>query len=356
MKHDVKFIASATKLVGDPICARRIIRARTRDALMTFDARTIDSTGSFLIGELERLDQTLHMPLVNYTWSRDIKLREDVTIADENSSYTNSSFASVGGATPNGKAWLSKNANQIPNVQLDIGKTVSPLNLWAHEMAWTIPELESAIKVGRPIDAQKFAGLQLKHQMDTDEQVYVGDTVLGVTGLVNSAAVTVGNVALGAQGFTQWTTKTPDEILADVNTLITNAWQASVWARIPNELRLPPAQYGYIVQQKVSGNADKSILKYLLENNLAAQNGQPLNIQPLKWLIGRGIGGTPTVLGTVDRMMAYTNDPTLVRFPMVPLQRTPLEYRSLWQSTTYYGRLGVVEFVYPETLQYADGI
>lgn len=360
MKHDVQFIASATKLIGSPVCAPAIVGVRktikTRDGLMTFDQRTIDSTGAFLIGELERLDPTLHMPLVNYTWSRDIKLREDVTIADETSSFTNSSFASVGGIVPNGKAWLSKNANQIPNIQLDIGKTANPLNLWAHEMSWTIPELESAIKLGRPIDAQKFAGLQLKHQMDIDEQVYIGDTVLNVVGLVNSAAVTVGNVVPGAQGATQWTTKTPDEILADVNTLLYSTYAASGFARIPNELRLPPLQYGYIVAQKVSQAADKSILTYLLENNLAKQNGTPLNIQPLKWLIGRGVGGTPFTLNTVDRMVAYTNDPMLVRFPMVPLQRTPLEYRSLWQSTTYYGRLGVVEFVYPETLQYADGL
>jgi hypothetical protein len=44
---------------------------------------TIDSAGSFLIGELERLDQTLHDPLVAATWGRDVDLREDVTIADE---------------------------------------------------------------------------------------------------------------------------------------------------------------------------------------------------------------------------------------------------------------------------------
>lgn len=355
MKHDRSLIAAAASIAGST-SHPNLIRARTRDALMTFDARTIDSTGSFLIGELERLDQTLHMPLVNFTWSRDITLREDVTIADETSSFTNSSFASSGGITPNGKAWLAKNANQIPNIQLDIGKTANPLSLWAHEMSWTIPELESAMKLGRPIDQQKFAGLNLKHQMDTDEQVYVGDDTLGVKGLVNSAAVTVGNVVAGAQGGMAWTTKTPDEILADVNTLLTATWAASGYARIPNELRLPPAQYGYLVAQKVSGNADRSILRYLIENNLAAQNGTPLNIQPLKWLIGRGVGGTPFTLGTVDRMVAYTNDQMLVRFPMVPLQRTPLEYRSLWQSTTYYGRLGVVEFVYPETVQYADGI
>ena len=38
---------------------------------------------------------------------------------------------------------------------------------------------------------------------------------------------------------------------------------------------------------------------------------------------------------------------------MVPLTRTPLEYRGIYQLTTYYGKLGEVEFVYPETVGYA---
>jgi len=334
-----------------------IIRARTRDNMMTFDSRTVDSTGSFLVGELERLDPTLHDPLVSVTWSRDIDLREDVTIADEVSSFTNNSFAAAGGINPTGKAWIGKESNAITGIALDIGKTANPLYLWGMEVSFTLPELESAIKLGRPIDTSKLDGLKLKHNMDTDEMVYVGDTTVGKTGLVNSSAVTnIAAVANGAGGTPQWSTKDPDEILADVNELLSSVWEASGWAVIPTELRLPPQQYSYLVAQKNSSAGNISILKYLEENNLSGSNGQRLNIQPLKWLIGRGVGGTPGVLNTVDRMIAYTKDPSRVRYPMTPLQRTPIEYRSIWQTTTYFGRLGVMEFVYPETLGYRDGI
>ena len=34
---------------------------------MTFDRATVDGTGAFLVHELERLDQTLNPPLVNFT-------------------------------------------------------------------------------------------------------------------------------------------------------------------------------------------------------------------------------------------------------------------------------------------------
>lgn len=344
---------------GEFVLARpAIIRARTVDAMMTYDQRTIDSTGAFLIGELERLDQTLHMPLVSVTWSRDIDLREDVSVADETSSFTNSTFAAAGGVTPAGKSWIGKDANAIGSVSLDIGKTANPLYLWGQEIKWTLPELESAQKLGRPIDNQMYEGLKLKHNMDIDEMVYVGDSTLGHYGLVNNSTkvTNIINVANGAASSPLWENKTPDEILTDVNELLASVWAASAWAVIPTQLRLPPTKYAYLVANKVSDAGNVSILEFLRQNNLAKANGQELNIQPLKWLNGRGSGGTPGDTSTSNRMVAYTKDPQRVRFPMTPLQRTPLEYRSLYQMTTYYGRLGVVEMVYPETVGYRDAL
>ncbi len=334
-----------------------IIRARTLDQMMTYDRRTVDSTGVFLVGELERLDQTLHEPLISYTWSRDIDLREDVSVSDEVSSFTNSSFASTGGIRPNGKSWVGKSANAIPAITVDIGKTPQPLHLWAHEISFTLPELESALKLGRRVDDQKYQGMQIKWNMDVDEMVYVGDDEYGHAGLTNAPLVTPANVAANAAATsTRWRLKSPAEILADVNELLNATWAASAWAVIPNKLLLPPEQYGYIVSQTVSAAGSVSILKFLMENNLAMQNGQKLEIQPTKWLIGRGAGGTPGTLNTVDRMVAYTQDRNRVRYPLTTLQRTPIEYRSLHQITTYWGRLGVMEFVYSETIGYRDGI
>ena len=102
---------------------------------MTFDNATIDSTGEFMIHELERLDQQLHEPLYAVTWGRDIDLREDVSIADELSSFTNSTFAAAGGINPNGKSWIGKDTNAISGMQLDIGKTAHSLYLWAWRSA-----------------------------------------------------------------------------------------------------------------------------------------------------------------------------------------------------------------------------
>ena len=51
-----------------------------------------------------------------------------------------------------------------------------------------------------------------------------------------------------------------------------------------------------------------------------------------------------------------TKEKDRVRYPMTLLQRTPVQYMSIYHQTTYFCRLGVVEVVYPETMGYRDGI
>ena len=327
----------------------------------TRDGRTVDSTGAFLVGELERLDLTLHAPLAAVTYGRDIDLREDVTIADEVSSFTLSTFASsgslgVGNGIGNGKAWIGKTTDQVAGVSVDIAKVPNPLSVWGLELKYTILELESAAKLGRPVDAQKFEALQLKHQMDIDEQVYIGDTAIGFKGLINNASVVATNLPAGVSGFSKWANKTPDEILADVNAMITAVWARSAWAVMPNRILIPPAQFGFISTAKIGNAANTSILKYVLENNILITSGQgPLTILPLKWCIGAGVGGTIGTVGT-DRAVVYTKDMQRVRYPMTMLQRTPIQYDSIYHKTTYFCRLGVTEVVYAETIGYFDGL
>lgn len=319
-------------------------RFLTRDGFNTFDRATIDSAGVFMVGELERLDQTLNMPLVDVTWQRDIELREDVSMGDEVSSFTNSNFSAAQTIPGSNKSWVGKEANAIGGIGVDIGKTPQPLNLWALQIGWTIPELASAAQAGRPIDAQKFEGMQLKHQMDTDEQVYMGDTALALGGMFNHPSLTnVGNALTGG-----WSTATSDQMIADVQAIVASAWQASAFTVVPRNLLIAPLSFSILVSTKVSTAGNISVLEYLKANTLCnSVNGVPLDIKPCKWLTGTSNSGNGPA--TTDSMYAYTKRKKYIRFPMVPLQRTPLEYRDLRQLTTYFGRLGMVEVPYPET-------
>jgi hypothetical protein len=311
--------------------------------MQTYDRRTVDSGGAFMVSELERLDQTLHLPLANTTWGRDIDLRSDVSIADEVSAYLLTTFAASGTVNTKGKNWIAAESTQIPGLALDISKKTVPMRLWGMALSYTLIELARAQQIGRPLDSQKYEGLKMKHGMDVDEMIYIGDKDVGATGLVNNPQVS----PLNSEA--PWAEATPEEILADINLLINQGWEQSAYAICPARLLLPPVKYSMLTRP-VTAAGSKSLLTYISEECVAnGINGKPLEIFPLKWLTGRGAA-------QADRAVAYTKKEQFVRYPMVPLQHTPVEFRGLSQNTIYYCSLGEVEFVYPETIAYLDGI
>lgn len=312
--------------------------------------KTFDSTLAFYVNQLDNLDKKLYEPLVNVTWGRDINLRSGITMANESTSFIRSSFGGVGTQAASGKPWLSPNTTTLPGVSINGERVTLPLRLLGQEISYSSVELERSQLIGQPIDAQKFNALNTMYQMSTDEMVYTGDGATGSKGLLNSAEVTSGSVPNGAGGSPLWVNKTPDEILKDVNDLIQAAWSASGFAVCPDKLLLPPAQFAYIAGQKISTAGNVSILTFLEDNSISLRvNGRKLDIQPVKWLTGRGAAGA-------DRMVAYTNNEDRVRFPMVPIRRETPYYLGIKFNAPYIWAFGEVEFVYPETVRYADGI
>lgn len=318
--------------------------------------KTKDSALSYYINQLDNLDKRLYEPLTSVSWGRDIKLRPGITMANESTSFIRSAFAASGslkagsGKSGGNMPWVSSETSAIEGVSINGERVVLPLRLLAREISYTSPELERSQLTGQPIDAQKMDALNILYQMNTDQMVYIGSDDVGAKGLFNSTLVTTDAVANGIAGTPQWSTKTPDEILADVNALVEAAWQASAFAVCPSELRLPPLQFSYIASQKVSSAGNVSILKFLEENSISLKvNGKALNIQPVKWLTDRGAGD-------VQRMVVYTNEESRVRFPMVPVRRETAYYQGIRFTAPYLWAFGEVEFVYPETVRYADGI
>lgn len=332
----------------EPITSKMVRHVRTHDQ-QTYDQAAYDSAGVFLIGELERLDQELHMPLIEYTWARDIETRVDVSMADEESSFTNSTFSVVQGIAGSNKSWAGKTATAIAGLGVDIGKTIQPLPIWAMEISWTIPELLSAAKLGRPLDTQMYEFMQEKWQMDVDEETYMGDSVLGMNGMLNHSALTnTGNAVTGS-----WATATPGQILADINSLLTSVYTTAGTKVVPTRLLVSPIEYTLLVSTLISTAGTTSILKFVLDNNATIGVGaEPLKIFPCKWLVGTGntIGGVSGKgPAATNSMFAYERNRRRIRLPIVPLQRTPIEPRGIRQITTYFGRIGGVEMVYPET-------
>lgn len=314
--------------------------------------KTMDGTLAYFVSQLEALDSKLYEPLYNTSWARDIKLRSGVTFGHDSTAFTRIEWGAAGTQKANGMPFISANATTLEGVSVDGERVVLPMRLLGRELSYSSVELERSQLLGNSIDTQKFNALNVSYQLATDKMVYVGcDEVTTngqkVTGLLNNKDVTVGNV------IKTWATATVDEILADVNSALERAWQASGYSVCPNKLLLPPAQFALLAGKRIGDSGDTSVLKFLKDNTIALSiNGSALDIQPVKWLAG--IGGSTD--NGKDRMVVYTNDEDKVRFPLVPIRRETPYYHGINFIAPYIWAFGEVEFVYPETVYYADGI
>lgn len=308
---------------------------------MRFSDSEIQSTGAFLVGELERLDPELYAPITDFTWSRDIDLRTDVAIADEVSSFVLSNYAGGFGGTGVGKkSWITGSDSTPAKVDISQTKVMNPITPWGMEVSYSIFDLEKAMKAGRPIDVQKFDAMRVKHQLDIDAQVYIGDAELSVKGLLNSDdVVTSGNIGTYEAG-----TTTPAQVIEMFNEVQNAAWKATQFTRIPNRILVTPALFSALVSTQLP-NTNMNLLRFVVENSLSRTAGGNLEIYPCKWLADTTIFSTP-------RIVAYTKARDVVRFPLVQLQSMPVQYRNYQQSVPYYGALGAVEIVRPEMLYY----
>lgn len=315
------------------------------------DAAGIASGQAFLVSELEKRDTLVRTPLTSYTYTRDIPIRVGGGWAE----FVSAMGVGYGVTGGSGDGIVNAaSADGIPMVQADFGK-----DLWKTHMisvgtrVFWIDQMRGNM-TGRNMDTLLRDGVRMTYDKHMDENVYVGFAAYGSTGLLNNADVTVTNAATGAGGSATWATKTPDEILKDVNDAILTAWAASEYDldAIPNHIVLPYAQYNYIATTKVSQLAEKTILTFLLENNVAKVNGGDLFIGATAWADGAGVGGA-------DRMIVYCNKERYVAVDeLVPLTRamTTANAERFSYDTAYAGNVSEVEIFYPMTMIYVDGI
>jgi hypothetical protein len=242
----------------------------------------------------------------------------------------------------------SGSADGIPMVTADFGK-----DLWkthgvnvGTRVFWV--DMQRGNMTGRNMDTLLRDGLRLTYDKHMDENVYVGFARYGSTGLLNNADVTVTPAAK------TFAAATPDEILEMINTAILDAWEASGYDldAIPNHIIMPYEQYNYIATTRIGQLAEKTILTFLLENNVAKQNGADLFIGATAWAKGAGAS-------SADRMAVYCNKERYVAVDeLVPLTRamtTPNAERFSY-DTAYAANVSETEIFYAQTMIYVDGI
>ena len=319
-----------------------MIKAPTLRRLAANDSYT------FLMQELEKIDNEILEPLSGTDWPRDMPVITGGGLIESISSI-DVTYASTGQDDDN---LFFDAANEIPVIQADLSKHVARTFNWAEYMSFTVTEKEKMMSVGRDPETFLNKGIRLHCDKTIDRNVYKGFGKVNSTGLCNSPQITRASAWPGAGGGTQWYSKTADEILEDINEALTAVWQDNDCSSdaLPNHILIPPEQFGMLVTRKVSDDSERSILTYVLENNIAARQGRELIISPCKWCSGIGSGSS-------DRMVVYMNQVDRVCFNLTqPLRRMETEYAEMRIKIPYIAQFSEVRFLYPSTVRYVDGI
>jgi hypothetical protein len=304
---------------------------------------------AFLVSELEKIDPSLRQPLTSFNYPRDIVIESGGGWV-ESTSVMNVGYG-VAGGQEDGAGGIQ---NQVRIIQANVGKDVYKVIPYECAMQVKFVDVQRGNVTGRSLEQIYDDGIRLDFDKYMDLNTYQGQSKFGFTGLINSASVVAAAAANGAAGTATWLTKTPDEILYDVNDAIVDAWAAAQYdpSAIPNHILVDPANYSYIATTKVSTQAEKTILEFLLANNIAKQKGTDLFIGESRFCLGAGTGST-------NRMVVYRNEKRFVSMDVpVSLGRvmTQPNVTNASYDSLYAANVGQVKIHYLEPFRYVDGI
>ena len=238
--------------------------------------------------------------------------------------------------------------DDIPFVEFQLDKGDSRVTMAGIGYRYNLEELAHAQMYGIRLTDERADAARRAYERYVDNTAFLGRAKLGKTGLVNTASVTVLPAVNG-----DWVNPatTADEILADVNAVLSSIVLGSNGIEQANTILIPQAQYQAIATKRLDPTMTTTVMEHIQRSNLyTIRTGQALTIRAVWGLETAGAGST-------TRMVAYRRDPSVVKLHIpMPLRWLPAEHRLLKYEIPGIFRLGGVEVRRPGAMRYMDGI
>jgi hypothetical protein len=267
------------------------------------------------------------------------------------------------------------NNTEIAEAQADIQKALYETYIWAMAMTITWADLERLNTARRsgmppPISLQEM----YEEAVDTnwvkalDFVVYAG--FLGQPGLITNPNIPEYVVPKGAANSTTWASKTPTEILFDMNNSLNQVVENSgydIQEAMPDSLLIPYSQFATLSEPMTIGTSivAQSTISYIEKECVAAKNGInfKINSLPNPWISGRGSGNTAAAGlpgNGLDRALFYKNSKKSLYLKIPQPKKVMLTVPTMQSGgayqTGFMGCISQVIFKRTQTSIYADGI
>jgi len=253
-----------------------------------------------------------------------------------------------------GKAdWFHHAALDVPLAELTREKFERGMEMAAIGYRYTLEEVAQAMNTpGLSLTSDKAVACRRAYEEFVDNIALRGSAQKNMQGLINSSLVTATTApADGTAGGTTFASKTNDQVIRDINTVLTGVATGSNWLYYADTILLPPAVLvglaGRIIQY-----TNITLLEWIKTYNvLTVQTGRPITIAGVRGLETAGLGG-------ISRMVAYRRDPQVLKM-WIPM---PHRFLPVWQrgplvfDVPGIFRIGGVEIRIPAAMRYLDGI
>ena len=206
-------------------------------------------------------------------------------------------------------------------------------------------EIRASMIAGKSLDQKRANAAKRASDEKINSIALSGESAYGINGLINYPGISEYSTPNGGAGTPQFSTKTPDEIIDDLNGIVTVVINSTNGVEMPDTLLLPINQWRLISTKRMTGNSDETILSFFLKTN-----GIIKNVEWLTELSGAGASSS-------DRMLVYPKDPDHLTLDI------PLPYTTLPPQQRGYGFLVLTEtktagviIYYPLSVAFADHI
>jgi hypothetical protein len=251
--------------------------------------------------------------------------------------------------------WASSNAADVPLADVTRSQFATPVHMATIGYEYNDEELAQAKMLDIPITVDKGVAARRIAERFIDDVAMTGNVEKSFTGLFNSPFVTVVACPVVA-GSALWSTKTPAQILTDVNGILTGIYTGSNTVEMADTLLVDVFNYAWLAVTPFNQFSAMTLLEYIQKSNIyTVETGLPLRIRGVRGLDQAGAGSTS--VAPISRMIAYTNDKDVLRLHMpMPFQFGNAREKAAWVfEVPGRFRLGGVDVRRPGAFRYMDG-
>ncbi len=256
--------------------------------------------------------------------------------------------------------WQSGYAKDVPMADVNQDMQMRNFHMAAIGYQWNLEEVNTTLGIiGGSLPNRRARAARLAYMQFMYNITISGDSAKGLFGIINQGGVpaTVAP-ADGTGSVTFWVnengvgTKTPAQIVRDINAGISGGYRASFQTEIADTVAFPPEALEYMAQTPYSETTMETILSFVQRTNLyTLKTGLPLTMVAWPELSTAGAGGT-------GRLVVYKNDEDYLKLHLPMAHKFLPVYPDGPFNFAVPGifRTGGIELISNAAFRYIDGV